>query len=67
MDNSLGGTKNPFTLTHYLNPATGDLSIWVTASFSTRDQMRMGSGEHLVSRLLGALDDAVEMWKKETA
>lgn len=58
---------NPFTLTHYLDPVTGDVSILITANFSTRDQMRMGASKHLITRLLAALDDAAEMWKKETA
>jgi hypothetical protein len=67
MNDPLITTKNPFTLTHGTNPATGGLQIMVTAEFSLRDQMRVGSVEHLIARLLGALDDAAEMWKKETA
>ena len=54
-------------MTNLVDPATGDVSIMITATFSTRDQMRVGSAEHLISRLLGALDDATEMWLKETA
>jgi len=59
-------TKNPFTLTTNMNPATGGVSIMITGTFDRRDQMKMGSIAHLVDHLLGALDDAVEMWKKET-
>ncbi len=66
MVDPIGGTVNPFVLTTDIDPATGGVSLMITATFDRRDQMRMGSLAHLVDHLLGALDDAVEMWKKET-
>lgn len=66
MGDPFGGMKNPFTLQTETDPTNGDLLLYITAAISTRDQMRMGSAEHLITRLLGALDDAIEMWKKET-
>jgi hypothetical protein len=45
--------------------STGDVVMRIEGRIPARDVMRVGSHEHLVARLMGALDDAEEMWRKE--
>jgi hypothetical protein len=45
--------------------STGDVIFRIEGRITARDIMRAGSHAHLVDRLQGALDDAIEMWRKE--
>jgi hypothetical protein len=56
-----------FTLETKVNPATGDVELLVRGRITVGEARKIGSHDHLLRRLLGALDDAAEMWDRETA